>query len=118
MRVKVHKVVAAAMSRPLAQMLTGKMECVKDGVLTLEEGCVDPAALESVTGFFYTGKLEITEATAWVLLKTLNYLEMEPAKALFVEFLGNKLSAENALENINAVSEGARRPSHAPSRRA
>ena len=46
-RVKVHKVVAAAMSRPLAQMLTGKMECVKDGVLTLEEGCVDPAVLEA-----------------------------------------------------------------------
>ena len=108
-RVKVHAVVAAAMSRPFAQMLTGKMESVKDGVLTLRAGIagcgVEPSVLGSVAEFFYTGKLEVTEDTAWALLKTLNYLEMVPAKALCVEFLCNKLSAENAMGAARAADE-------------
>ena len=108
-RVKVHAAVAAAMSRPFAQMLTGEMKCVKDGVLTLragDAGCgVEPAALESVAEFFYTGRLEVTEETAWDLLKTVNYLEMVPAKVLCVEFLGNQVSPDNAFGMFKAGEE-------------
>ena len=100
--VKVHSVVAAALSEPLEKMLVGEMASVKDGVLSVGPEVEGPA-LRSLSEFMYTGELELTAATTWSVLSAANYFGMDAAKQLVAECIAGGLSPENALGMLKAA---------------
>ncbi|MCP4504130.1 MAG: BTB/POZ domain-containing protein, partial [Deltaproteobacteria bacterium] len=102
--VKVAPNVAAALSRPLANMLVGPMASVSpDGVLTLGADCgVNAEALQAVVDYMYSGTLELLPATTFEVLSATNFLELEVAKGLCVTFLCDSLRPETALSMVAA----------------
>ena len=101
---KVGASVAEGLSRPLAKMLVGPMASVSaDSVLSLGADCgIKAEALRAVVEYMYTGRLELTAETAFDVLAATNFLELEAAKGLCVDFLRASLRPENALGMIRA----------------
>ena len=102
--VKVAPNVAAALSRPLANMLVGPMASVSaDGVLTLGADCgTNAEALRVVVSYMYTGTLELQASTTFDVLSATNFLELDVAKGLCVSFLCDSLRPETASSTMAA----------------
>ena len=98
-----HRLVLAAMSEPLNQMIFGAMACVdEENVLTLAGG-IEPAALRSVLEYMCSGTLELTQDTMWAVLKACMYLELSGAIDLCTEFLSAQLTPANVFGVLNAA---------------
>ena len=95
--IEAHRVVLAEASDPLYQMIFGDMACVdEENVLTLADG-IEPAALQSVLEYVYSGTLELTQDTMWAVLKACMYLELSGAIDLCTEFLSKQLTPANVV---------------------
>ena len=109
--VRVHSVVAAALSEPLEQMLAGPMASVQGGILALPE--LDGAVLESVAEFLYTGSFELSAETIWSSLAAASFLGLDGMKGQCCEALGERLEAATVLgvgdasEKFSCVELGA-----------
>eukprot|EP00964_Phaeocystis_antarctica_P143601 scaffold109176_cov62-Phaeocystis_antarctica.AAC.3 len=98
-----HRLVLAAVSEPLNQMIFGAMACVdEENVLTLAGG-IEPAALWSVLEYMCSGTLELTQDTMWAVLKACMYLELSGAIDLCTEFLSAQLTPANVFGVLNAA---------------
>ena len=95
--IEAHRVVLAAASDPLYQMIFGEMACVdEENVLTLADG-IEPEALQSVLEYVYSGTLELTQDTMWAVLKACMYLELNGAIDLCTRFLSTQLTPANVV---------------------
>ena len=110
-QIPVHSAVAASVSRPLQRMIAGSSgragglaSSVVGGVLTLPtDSGVDAASLRTLVDFMYSGELELTPSTAWALLSTSNFLELDSAKKLCEPFLSEQVSVDNVLDMLQAA---------------
>ena len=103
--VKVHAVVAAAVSKPLEGMIVGPMASVREGVLTLGPGAVDGAALLEAAKFMYTGSFEVGEDTVFSLLAAANYLGLDGMKGGCAKVMLENLTPQNALGLLEALTQ-------------
>ena len=100
-----HRLVLAAVSEPLDQMIFGAMACVDEAnVLTLSDG-IEPMALRSVVEYAYNGTLELTQDTMWGVLKACMYLELGGAIGLCTAFLSAQLTPANVFGVVNAARD-------------
>ena len=103
--IEAHRVVLAEASDPLYQMIFGDMACVdEENVLTLADG-IEPAALQSVLEYVYSGTLELTQDTMWAVLKACMYLELSGAIRLCTEFLSAQLTPANVIGVVKAAGD-------------